>query len=218
MCTITQFGHNYYIVCDHPPPLDVMSELLGQGRIGVEISVCVVPDASTAICVCSEFIRLLPNNFSWSLHLACSSRVVSISDIWCLRCSLAHHMDCHGSSHAPWHITYPGLTNTEVLTGWKEPSNLTLFLWCFKRGWKHVLASDTLAFLQKFLHLHSFHLQSISLHKKLFLNTNLPLVVWTFPSACCWWLVFGLLVCWNLGNEQRRQTWWPMSKKEHLCQ
>lgn len=90
MCRNTQFGNKFYIVCDHPPPVDVMLELLGQGRFCVAISLCVVPDASIAICVCSEFISFLPNNFSWSLHLACCSRVVSISDTWCLGAPISH--------------------------------------------------------------------------------------------------------------------------------
>lgn len=113
MCTSTQFGNKSYIVCDHPPRVDVMSELLCQGRIGVEILVCVVPDA---ICVCSEFIRLLPSNFSWSLHLACSSRIVSISDIWGLRCSQAR---------ITWIVTYPGLPNRKCCqVGKNHPRSL----------------------------------------------------------------------------------------------
>lgn len=118
MCTNIQFGNKYYIGCDHPPPLDVMSELRGQSRICVEISLCVVPDASTACCVCSEFIRLLPNNFSWSLHLACSSKVVSISDIWGLRCSYVTRI-----------VTWLGLPNTDRLEGTIQAHSVPLILW-----------------------------------------------------------------------------------------
>lgn len=184
--TDTKSGIKCCIVCHHPPPVDVMSELLHQGRICVEISLCVVPDAFTTICVCSEFSRLLPRIFPEVCILAVAQRVVR----YVMLKVLLYHVDCDVSGPTKYKYQIQSV-------GRSHPSSLcSSDTW----GWKDGLASDTPAFLQKFLHLYSFNLQSISWHKKPFLNTNVP------PELHMGLLLMavGLLVCWNLGNGQRR--------------
>lgn len=98
--TDTKSGIKCCVVCDHPPPVDVMSELLHQGRICVEISLCVVPDAFTTICVCSEFSRLLPRIFPEVCILAVAQRVVR----YVMLKVLLYHMDCDASRPTKYRV------------------------------------------------------------------------------------------------------------------
>lgn len=172
--TDTKSGIKCCVVCDHPPPVDVMSELLHQGRICVEISLCVVPDAFTTICVCSEFSRLLPRIFPEVCILAVAQRVVR----YVMLKVLLYHMDCD--------VSRP--TKYRVLEGAIQAHSAPLILEGEKMVWPQTLQPFCRSF---FTFTHSicrvFHGT-----KSLFWTQMCPL---NFTWVCCWWL----LDCWFAG-------------------